>query len=124
MSLMIESWFFFFSSRRRHTRFKCDWSSDVCSSDLATCRSSEHFCGRWGTSLLFARIQIRACDKWRRWRKFCGVENPYLFFPKEPFNVMMVFGRFNLSTSKPRSPHALTLVLILSPDHSTFFSTE
>src|SRR4029434_2167183 len=26
--------FCFFSSRRRHTRFKCDWSSDVCSSDL------------------------------------------------------------------------------------------
>src|SRR2546430_15979548 len=26
---------FFFSSRRRHTRFDCDWSSDVCSSDLA-----------------------------------------------------------------------------------------
>src|SRR2546430_8748069 len=28
--------FFFFSSRRRHTRFDCDWSSDVCSSDLCT----------------------------------------------------------------------------------------
>src|SRR5260370_40146565 len=28
---------FFFSSRRRHTRFKCDWSSDVCSSDLDEC---------------------------------------------------------------------------------------
>src|SRR2546430_7702313 len=28
------SLFFFFSSRRRHTRFDCDWSSDVCSSDL------------------------------------------------------------------------------------------
>src|SRR5499427_7805542 len=26
--------FFFFSSRRRHTRSLCDWSSDVCSSDL------------------------------------------------------------------------------------------
>src|SRR2546427_520279 len=26
--------FFFFSSRRRHTIFDCDWSSDVCSSDL------------------------------------------------------------------------------------------
>src|SRR5690242_21194833 len=25
---------FFFSSRRRHTRLTCDWSSDVCSSDL------------------------------------------------------------------------------------------
>src|SRR6266571_5023609 len=27
---------FFFSSRRRHTRLTCDWSSDVCSSDLGT----------------------------------------------------------------------------------------
>src|SRR6266853_3316392 len=27
---------FFFSSRRRHTSFDCDWSSDVCSSDLTT----------------------------------------------------------------------------------------
>src|SRR6266480_61753 len=26
--------FFFFSSRRRHTSVTCDWSSDVCSSDL------------------------------------------------------------------------------------------
>src|SRR5438034_5037000 len=26
--------FFFFSSRRRHTRSLCDWSSDVCSSDV------------------------------------------------------------------------------------------
>src|SRR2546430_12056585 len=31
---MMLSFFFFFSSRRRHTRFDCDWSSDVCSSDL------------------------------------------------------------------------------------------
>src|SRR2546429_5979477 len=27
--------FFFFSSSRRHTRFDCHWSSDVCSSDLS-----------------------------------------------------------------------------------------
>src|SRR5438034_10780869 len=36
-SLMLVSlvfFFFFFSSRRRHTRSLCDWSSDVCSSDL------------------------------------------------------------------------------------------
>src|SRR5438034_11734322 len=30
---------FFFSSRRRHTRSLCDWSSDVCSSDL-----NQEFC--------------------------------------------------------------------------------
>src|SRR6267142_520431 len=34
---MVHMFFFFFSSRRRHTRLTCDWSSDVCSSDL----------GRW-----------------------------------------------------------------------------
>src|SRR5438309_6933638 len=30
----MSGFFFFFSSRRRHTRWNCDWSSDVCSSDL------------------------------------------------------------------------------------------
>src|SRR5689334_24095798 len=39
MNVMLYSiffiFFFFFSSRRRHTRWNCDWSSDVCSSDLA-----------------------------------------------------------------------------------------
>src|SRR5438034_6050400 len=33
-NMVVESLFFFFSSRRRHTRSLCDWSSDVCSSDL------------------------------------------------------------------------------------------
>src|SRR2546430_16201703 len=40
------TYFFFFSSRRRHTIFDCDWSSDVCSSDLGssstTARTGEH----------------------------------------------------------------------------------
>src|SRR5688572_32622757 len=33
--------FFFFSSRRRHTRFDCDWSSDVCCSDLLAMTAEE-----------------------------------------------------------------------------------
>src|SRR5947207_4827272 len=33
-SCMFQIYLFFFSSRRRHTRSLCDWSSDVCSSDL------------------------------------------------------------------------------------------
>src|SRR5205085_4668253 len=39
----------FFSSRRRHTRFDCDWSSDVCSSDLGV-----HFVSPTSGSLLAA----------------------------------------------------------------------
>src|SRR5215212_4764989 len=34
-TLLMRVNFFFFSSRRRHTRCLSDWSSDVCSSDLA-----------------------------------------------------------------------------------------
>src|SRR5439155_16169498 len=33
--------FFFFSSRRRHTRWPRDWSSDVCSSDLGLGKSAK-----------------------------------------------------------------------------------
>src|SRR2546430_10930530 len=51
--------FFFFSSRRRHTRFDCDWSSDVCSSDLAQLLSqgvAEQLAGR----VSFRRAMRRA----------------------------------------------------------------
>src|SRR5688572_32077751 len=41
---------FFFSSRRRHTRFDCDWSSDVCSSDLYAV-DDEQSNIRWARSL-------------------------------------------------------------------------
>src|SRR5690606_40653507 len=37
---------FFFSSRRRHTRFSRDWSSDVCSSDLDSPRNCTISCLR------------------------------------------------------------------------------
>src|SRR2546430_5944348 len=50
---------FFFSSRRRHTRFDCDWSSDVCSSDLS-CRRTRS--GQSEVSLAFdSRTQPATC---------------------------------------------------------------
>src|SRR5947209_6523217 len=36
---------FFFSSRRRHTRYWRDWSSDVCSSDLGGCHTAKNVMG-------------------------------------------------------------------------------
>src|SRR2546430_13417277 len=56
---------FFFSSRRRHTRFDCDWSSDVCSSDLLDAEDSlnlpasqppQHTCS---TTVDYARETLR-----------------------------------------------------------------
>src|SRR2546430_17375311 len=44
-------YFFFFSSRRRHTRFDCDWSSDVCSSDLYRSREKYEASAKFTTWL-------------------------------------------------------------------------
>src|SRR5690242_6304916 len=42
---------FFFSSRRRHTRLTCDWSSDVCSSDLVQQAADASFPGEEALSV-------------------------------------------------------------------------
>src|SRR5256885_9359859 len=39
--MSVNLYFFFFSSRRRHTRLQGDWSSDVCSSDLPAARGRQ-----------------------------------------------------------------------------------
>src|SRR5437868_15510472 len=71
---------FFFSSRRRHTRSKRDWSSDVCSSDLGrhwcccgTARSSARYSsGRWpGRSRSSDRRSRRGRSEERRVGKEC-----------------------------------------------------
>src|SRR5699024_11461801 len=56
---------FFFSSRRRHTRSKRDWSSDVCSSDLV---KSYRMFDRWATDTLpLAGEYFRAITKDLMW---------------------------------------------------------
>src|SRR2546421_11059038 len=47
---------FFFSSRRRHTRSDRDWSSDVCSSDLAAARTAWERATPVGPGRLVARV--------------------------------------------------------------------
>src|SRR5256886_16656193 len=49
---------FFFSSRRRHTRFDCDWSSDVCSSDLETPLFDEYDVEAEIRALFKARVEL------------------------------------------------------------------
>src|SRR5206468_4762087 len=51
--------FFFFSSRRRHTRSDRDWSSDVCSSDLVV-RADEKLRAGANALLLAAAVDVLA----------------------------------------------------------------
>src|SRR5690606_41091450 len=53
--------FFFFSSRRRHTRFSRDWSSDVCSSDLYVQNGTQYdgtFLGRADPKVYLNYLQL------------------------------------------------------------------
>src|SRR2546427_7739302 len=54
--------FFFFSSRRRHTRFDCDWSSDVCSSDLLP-GADARFAGI--AAVAADQVDLADADAWR-----------------------------------------------------------
>src|SRR5499425_2337995 len=58
--------FFFFSSRRRHTRYIGDWSSDVCSSDL-----TERLVGWDGRVGSGSRYCLRVKAARRRCRNAC-----------------------------------------------------
>src|SRR5437870_9456652 len=55
--------YFFFSSRRRHTRWPRDWSSDVCSSDLATSKVKSRPC---------AHCWTRAAARTSKWHESRG----------------------------------------------------
>src|SRR5699024_11602793 len=58
------SWLFFFSSRRRHTRSKRDWSSDVCSSDLAWISSVAQRCVGTDEAMMAKACEIAAeCER-------------------------------------------------------------
>src|SRR2546430_8314620 len=81
---VVSCMFFFFSSRRRHTRFDCDWSSDVCSSDLEnvhhrhiiramskTCwlGKSVHILARERTLQLKKKVLMLFCMNWVEMKK-------------------------------------------------------
>src|SRR5689334_18103173 len=57
---------FFFSSRRRHTRWNCDWSSDVCSSDLMAHRLLAFGEVDDGAGLDAARLDLAVADQFHR----------------------------------------------------------
>src|SRR5256886_8880241 len=73
MSMVFVYLYFFFSSRRRHTRFDCDWSSDVCSYDLPTpCTTSTLRCF---TRILSPPVSLETTALFQarsRGRSICG----------------------------------------------------
>src|SRR6516164_372889 len=95
---MIFIFFFFFSSRRRHTRWNCDWSSDVCSSDLAraavldvplTCPPGDCYIysdlGAIIVGMIVARVTGLGLDVYLRERVFAPLGMTHTFFRPADF---------------------------------------
>src|SRR5258707_5784962 len=61
----------FFSSRRRHTRYWRDWSSDVCSSDLTQIASSKSLRQANGLNIRNHFIEQRRVRSWARVSAAC-----------------------------------------------------
>src|SRR6266487_5959457 len=77
---------FFFSSRRRHTRWTGDWSSDVCSSDLVGPGGEFGFMPIWSrlasdylAAALPLGLQVRRCEEPRRPAPLVGDDGTDLY---------------------------------------------
>src|SRR5260370_18618061 len=96
--------FLFFSSRRRHTRFKCDWSSDVCSSDLV---------GEANAETLVA-IQIETPGALNDLRAICGEQHVDVLYvgPNDLTQSLGIPGQYN----HPSYQDALTRIAHAAKD--------
>src|SRR5688500_20068453 len=92
--------FFFFSSRRRHTRLQGDWSSDVCSSDLVQ-------------QELLPRISIEVAYNRRWWGNYTVTDNQNVSPEMYDSYVVTAPVRSEEHTSELQSPCNLVCRLLL-----------
>src|SRR5699024_12146282 len=84
---------FFFSSRRRHTRSKRDWSSDVCSSDLSPLEGvSRRFIQRKSVLLPLPEGPIIATTSPLSTVRFIPFKTS--FFPKDLYKFLILITNF------------------------------
>src|SRR5207248_6973389 len=104
--------FFFFSSRRRHTRSYGDWSSDVCSSDLMKLFLRVREIGRAGILQAGDRIQhshaIAVKFSADKFRNFLSGSFHGFSFSRRPH-----YSRSEEHTSELQSPYDLVCRLLL-----------
>src|SRR5207249_5103439 len=105
--------YFFFSSRRRHTRSKRDWSSDVCSSDLGFCWNDIN--DQLGARVCPDGLLISATAGER------GCESVFLESPRG-YAIRNFVKRFRLAYGAMESVRALHEMI--SPDDHTLFRSE
>src|SRR2546426_12016070 len=114
--------FFFFSSRRRHTRLQGDWSSDVCSSDLERCGPIAQLHapllieGRLAKQSIRQRADVQPCAAHDDWlaappapsRSTC-FRNPARGIAREPSRAVTLPGGYEIQASMRDARPRLTI---------------
>src|SRR2546430_17318605 len=112
----------FFSSRRRHTIFDCDWSSDVCSSDLTADRvdalvDATHpyaaiISANAADAAAATRVPLLALRRppWMplpddRWIEVADAAEAVQALGKEPRRVFLALGKSEIGTFAQAPPH-------------------
>src|SRR6266481_6697229 len=113
--------FFFFSSRRRHTRWNCDWSSDVCSSDLAwtdvwICRDPNGHLQATGRDQR-GRKQYRYDPRWREVRDEAKYGKLLIFARVLP----LIRARVEADLKRPGLPRERVLAAVVRLMELTLF---
>src|SRR5438034_9242977 len=93
---------FFFSSRRRHTRSLCDWSSDVCSADLAAVGGARRQPHEVAKAALLLQERERRADAHRSEERRVGKECRYAWPPPSyntKYKTTIAFGTVDMSTN-------------------------
>src|SRR5260370_19474890 len=122
------SFCFFFSSRRRHTRFKCDWSSDVCSSDLAAAPVAyEQLATNMPTPQKPHQQALPGTDRGHRFVALpvhrIAQDHPLILFVSGPVNITHVMIR-DKDPAILRSPSStLTLLQPAACQHGRHWAT-
>src|SRR5690348_17825504 len=102
-------WLFFFSSRRRHTRWTGDWSSDVCSSDLDRDRREALNGPRASSPLISAHSHAPVARKMRAVRMSMSAPSEDVLLERAHLGVV----RSEEHTSELQSPVHLVCRLLL-----------
>src|SRR6266704_5032153 len=103
--------FFFFSSRRRHTRSKRDWSSDVCSSDLGliTIERDRVYAWHWFRATTTSSVQHIALPDGLEGNGYVSVSFVRDVNSDEVFTSPLSYGVAPFSVSLDRRKAAITL---------------
>src|SRR5438034_11058585 len=129
--MIVGHWIFFFSSRRRHTRSLCDWSSDVCSSDLwvrpalIAVTVLAAFLYFWHLSIngyantYYSAAALAASESWKAWFFGSFDAGSFITVDKPPLSTMLMglsvrlFGLSPLSILAPQALAGVATVVVL-----------